>query len=93
MRASRHEREQALQLTLDHIQVLDPSIHAWVQVRRQEPTGDGRLSGIPFGAKDIIETNGLSTEYGSPIYAGRIGTSDAHGACPQAGWRPPGTFR
>jgi Asp-tRNA(Asn)/Glu-tRNA(Gln) amidotransferase A subunit family amidase len=30
-----------------------------------------------FGAKDIIETRGLSTEYGSPIYKGRIGTVDA----------------
>jgi Asp-tRNA(Asn)/Glu-tRNA(Gln) amidotransferase A subunit family amidase len=35
------------------------------------------LSEIPFGAKDIIETRGLSTEYGSPVYKGRIGTADA----------------
>jgi Asp-tRNA(Asn)/Glu-tRNA(Gln) amidotransferase A subunit family amidase len=35
------------------------------------------LSGIPFGAKDIMETRGLSTEYGSDIYKGRIGTEDA----------------
>ena len=35
------------------------------------------LSEIPFGAKDIMETRGLSTEYGSPIYKGRIGTEDA----------------
>jgi Asp-tRNA(Asn)/Glu-tRNA(Gln) amidotransferase A subunit family amidase len=35
------------------------------------------LSGIPFGAKDIMETRGLSTEYGSPIYKGRIGSDDA----------------
>ena len=27
--------------------------------------------------KDIIETRGLATEYGSPIYKGRIGTADA----------------
>jgi Asp-tRNA(Asn)/Glu-tRNA(Gln) amidotransferase A subunit family amidase len=37
----------------------------------------GTLSGIPFGAKDIIETAGLATEYGSPIYKGRVGTADA----------------
>ena len=37
----------------------------------------GKLSGIPFGVKDIIETKGLATEYGSPIYKGRIGTADA----------------
>ncbi len=56
---------------------MDPSIHAWVQVAPQRPTGNGKLSEIPFGAKDIIETRGLSTEYGSPIYKGRIGTADA----------------
>ena len=43
----------------------------------QKPTGNGKLSGIPFGVKDIIETRGLATEYGSPIYKGRIGTADA----------------
>ena len=56
---------------------MDPSIQAWVQVLPQRPTGDGMLSEIPFGAKDIMETRGLSTEYGSPIYKGRIGTADA----------------
>jgi Asp-tRNA(Asn)/Glu-tRNA(Gln) amidotransferase A subunit family amidase len=43
----------------------------------QRPTGHGKLSEIPFGAKDIIETRGLPTEHGSPIYQGRIGTTDA----------------
>jgi Asp-tRNA(Asn)/Glu-tRNA(Gln) amidotransferase A subunit family amidase len=56
---------------------MDSSIHAWVQVSPQKPTGRGKLSEIPFGVKDIIETRGLATEYGSPIYKGRIGTADA----------------
>lgn len=56
---------------------MDPSIHAWVQVQPEKPTGNGKLSGIPFGVKDIIETRGLSTAYGSPVYKGRIGTDDA----------------
>ena len=43
----------------------------------KKPTGNGKLSGIPFGAKDIMETRGLATEYGSPVYKGRIGTTDA----------------
>jgi amidase len=62
---------------LERIHALEPSIHAWVQIAPQPATGFGLLSGIPFGAKDIIETRGLATEYGSPIYKGRIGTSDA----------------
>ncbi len=56
---------------------MDPSIHAWVQVLPQRPTRNGKLSEITFGVKDIIETKGLSTEYGSSIYKGRIGTADA----------------
>jgi Asp-tRNA(Asn)/Glu-tRNA(Gln) amidotransferase A subunit family amidase len=75
--ASRTERAAALQQCLARIRELDPSIHAWVQVSPQKPTGNGKLAGIPFGAKDIIETRGLATEYGSPIYKGRIGTTDA----------------
>jgi len=77
LNASRELREQALQPCLARIRAMDPSIHAWVQVLPQKPTGDGLLSAIPFGAKDIMETHGLSTEYGSPVYRGRIGTADA----------------
>src|SRR5713226_3775552 len=75
--ASRKARELALQPCLDRIRDMDPSIHAWVQVLPQRPTGNGKLSEIPFGAKDIIETRGLATEYGPSIYKGRIGTADA----------------
>jgi len=75
--ASRKTRQAALRSCLDRIRSMDSSIHAWVQVQPQRPTGNGRLAEIPFGAKDIMETRGLSTEYGSPIYKGRIGTTDA----------------
>jgi Asp-tRNA(Asn)/Glu-tRNA(Gln) amidotransferase A subunit family amidase len=74
---SRDDRARAVQACLERIRTLDPSIHAWVQVAPQDPAGDGPLAGIPFGAKDIIETRGLATQYGSPIYEGRIGVSDA----------------
>lgn len=77
VKASRSRREEALQQCLDRIQEMDRSIHAWVQVSPQKATGDGKLAGIPFGAKDIIETQGLATEYGSSIYKGRTGSQDA----------------
>src|SRR6266852_1818664 len=77
LKASRKARGLALQPCLDRIRAMDPSIHAWVQVMPEKPTGNGTLSGIPFGVKDIIETQGLATEYGSPVYKGRIGTADA----------------
>jgi Asp-tRNA(Asn)/Glu-tRNA(Gln) amidotransferase A subunit family amidase len=75
--ASPEARKTALTACLDRIKEMDPSIRAWVQVLPERPTGSGALSEIPFGVKDIIETRGLSTAYGSPIYTGRIGTTDA----------------
>ena len=55
----------------------DKTIDAWVEHRLQFGKKSGPLFGVPFGAKDIIETRGLATEYGSPIYRGRIGAEDA----------------
>jgi amidase len=76
-RASRAERERALQPLAARIRELDRPIHAWVQIAPEPPTASGALDAIPFGVKDIIETKGLATEYGSPIYKGRVGTEDA----------------
>ena len=48
--------------------------HAADQARR----GPRRpLEGTPIGVKDIFDTAGIPTEYGSPIFAGRIPTSTA----------------
>lgn len=77
LKASASEREARVAECLARIRAMDPLIDAWVQVSPQPPTGSGTLNGIPFGAKDIFETRGLATEYGSEIYKGRIGTEDA----------------
>jgi Asp-tRNA(Asn)/Glu-tRNA(Gln) amidotransferase A subunit family amidase len=77
LNASRKTRGLALQPCVEWIRAMDPSIHAWVQVLPQKATGAGMLSEIPFGVKDIFETRDLATEYGSPIYKGRIGAADA----------------
>jgi Asp-tRNA(Asn)/Glu-tRNA(Gln) amidotransferase A subunit family amidase len=55
----------------------EPDVRAWVQVVRPTAIGDGPLSGLPFGVKDIFETRGMATEYGSPLYEGRKGEYDA----------------
>lgn len=75
--ASPEARARALAKCLETIALKDPRIHAWVQINPQSATDSGPLSGIPFGAKDIIDTRGLATEYGSPIYRGRVGVEDA----------------
>lgn len=77
LNASPPERAAGIKACLERIAALDPTIQAWVQVAPQPPLGDGPLAGVPFGAKDIMETRGLSTEYGSPIYKGRLGSTDA----------------
>ena len=68
---------ELLQICLQRIREADPKIQAWVEVAPQKPRCDGPLRGIPFGAKDIFETEGLATEFGSAIYAGRRGERDA----------------
>ena len=61
---------------LARIEESEPGIQAWVEVAPRA-SAPGPLSGVPFGVKDIFETAGLPTEYGSPLYKGRRGTSDA----------------
>jgi Asp-tRNA(Asn)/Glu-tRNA(Gln) amidotransferase A subunit family amidase len=75
--ASPADRQRALPGLIARVRAQDADIHAWLQIAPQPPTGQGPLRGIPFGVKDVIETAGLSTEYGSAIYKGRIGTRDA----------------
>ena len=77
LKASAGSRRRGVQSCLERIRSLDPTIHAWVEVAPQPSTGHGALAGIPYGVKDIIETRGVTTAYGSPIYSGRIGTVDA----------------
>jgi Asp-tRNA(Asn)/Glu-tRNA(Gln) amidotransferase A subunit family amidase len=77
LHADRDARKRRLEICMRRIRELEPSIHAWVQVQPERPTADGPLSEIPFGAKDIIETQGMATEYGSPLYKGRLGSGDA----------------
>src|SRR6202162_1905880 len=77
LQADRETRKRGVELCLQRIRELEPSIHAWVQVQPERPTADGPLSEIPFGAKDIIETQGMANESGSPLYKGRLGSADA----------------
>jgi Asp-tRNA(Asn)/Glu-tRNA(Gln) amidotransferase A subunit family amidase len=77
LKADRETRKRALDQCLARIKQLEPSIHAWATVQPEQPTAEGPLSGIPFGAKDIIETKGMPTEYGSPLYKGHMAKADA----------------
>ena len=77
LRADAATRKHGLDACLERIRQMDSSIHAWVQVSPQPVIGKGRLAGIPFGVKDIIEAENLVLEYGSPVYKGQRGRHDA----------------
>lgn len=70
------------------IAALDPEIHAWewfeparamaeAEERGGGILGDLPLYGIPVGVKDIINTRGIPTRYGSPIFATHVPTTSA----------------
>lgn len=69
--------DQLLEICLRRIAEVEADVRAWVEISPREPPGEGPLRGIPFGVKDIFETRGMATEYGSPLYAGRKGACDA----------------
>jgi len=77
IKADRTARKRGLAQCLQRIRDLEPSIHAWVVVQPGQAAGEGPLAEIPFGVKDIVETKGMATEYGSPLYKGRVGNEDA----------------
>ena len=59
------------------IALRDADVRAWVEVAPQPPLSSGALDGIPFGVKDIFETKDLRTQYGSALFAGRYGGTEA----------------
>lgn len=53
----------------------DQAIEAARAIDRAGPRGP--LAGVPFGAKDIIDTHDMPTEWGTPIHRGRQPERDA----------------
>lgn len=61
---------------LARIRLLDERIHAWTAVSPQPALGHGPLDGVPFGVKDIFDTAGIATEWGTPVMKGRVPVTD-----------------
>src|SRR3970282_1806231 len=65
---------------LERIAERDDAVRAWAFLHAKQALAQAReldrmprrsrLHGVPFGIKDIIDTESLPTEYGSPIYRG-----------------------
>ena len=79
---------------LKHIEITEPSLEAFALITREKAfeqasqsdkkrklnkqSSYSSLEGIPYGLKDIFDTQNILTEAGSDIYKGRIPDSDAH---------------
>jgi amidase len=87
IRAGNLTSEALVRSCLERIDSRESQVKAWVhldrdfalaQARECDRTANrGPIHGIPFAAKDIMDTADLPTEYGSPIYKGNRPASDA----------------
>jgi len=81
---------EVMQAHLDRIEAVNPAINAIVTVAEDALKGAkaaeaavlsgeelGPLHGVPFTVKDSIDTAGVLTQRGSPIFKGRLPDADA----------------
>jgi Asp-tRNA(Asn)/Glu-tRNA(Gln) amidotransferase A subunit family amidase len=79
--------EALVRSCLERIDSREAQVKAWVHLDRDfalsqarecdRSANRGALHGVPFAAKDIMDTADLPTEYGSPIYKGNRPVADA----------------
>jgi len=85
--AGRTTREAVMRACLDRVAAREPQVQAWTildperalaaaRAADRESRG-GPLAGVPFGVKDIIDTEDYPTEWGTPIHRGRRPNRDA----------------
>ncbi|MGH7853790.1 MAG: amidase [Candidatus Binatia bacterium] len=79
--------EALVRSCLERIDSRESEVKAWVHLDRDfalaqarecdRSASRGPIHGVPFAAKDIMDTADLPTEYGSPIYKGNRPAADA----------------
>lgn len=83
--------EAATSACLKRIAETEPQLQAWAYVdgenaiararaldaRRKAGAAVGLLHGVPVGIKDVIDTAGMPTQYGSPLAKDRVPQTDA----------------
>lgn len=86
---------------LRRIEATEPALHAYVTVTAEQAldqarsradelaagTSRGPLHGVPVGIKDLVDTAGIRTTYGSPRFADHVPARDADAV---ARWREAG---
>jgi len=84
--------EELVDQCFARIEQREPAVHAWEALDAEGALREARridgllerppLCGLPVGIKDLIDTAGVPTTYGSPIYRGHVPLADA--ACVRA---------
>jgi Asp-tRNA(Asn)/Glu-tRNA(Gln) amidotransferase A subunit family amidase len=83
--------ERLTQIYLDRIQRFDPKLRCVITLTRDQALAQARqadreiaaghyrgpLHGIPWGAKDLVDTAGIATTYGAEPYRNRVPQEDA----------------
>jgi len=91
IRDGEHSSEEVIEAHLARVEAIDGQIEAWAfldpdHARKQGQHADrarragqplGALHGVPVGVKDIIDTQGMPTQNGTPLDAERRPTKDA----------------
>ncbi|NIO08838.1 MAG: amidase [Deltaproteobacteria bacterium] len=87
IREGKFTSEALVRSCLERIESREAQVKAWVHLdpdyalaearKCDRATKYGPIHGIPFAAKDIMDTADMPTEYGSPIYKGNRTTADA----------------
>ena len=65
------------ELLEDNITLLDSEVNAFSTVEKFNPQYRGRGISVPYSLKDIIDTAGIPTSYGSRIFSNHIPQKDA----------------
>ncbi len=82
---------QLTEIYLRRIERLDPKLHCMITVTRDHALGQARqadkeisagryrgpLHGIPWGAKDLLDTAGIATTYGAEPFRNRVPREDS----------------
>lgn len=91
IRSGQLSSERLTRIYLDRITRLDPKLFAWITVCGEQALATARardaearagrvrgpLHGVPYGLKDVIDTKGVRTTWGSSLYKDRIPDEDA----------------
>ena len=74
---------ELMSATLDRIETCNPSVNAIVALQDRDAlldatdlAQDGPLKGLPIAVKDLADTKGLTTTYGSPLFKTHVPTAD-----------------